>query len=151
MSQPKNPVIEPKKAILLRGVPGSGKSFYAQFVYKNKGAKIISSDDMFFSMNSNKHVYDPRKEIRSHQYCEVAFSIACQANERLIVVDDFNIAERDLAYYKKVAEFYGYEVEIIRFPWPDPPTNWRLLSRSVCQRMQSELDSQSLKPNERLL
>jgi hypothetical protein len=151
MSQVKNPVIKPKRVIILRGVPGSGKSSLARFAYKPQGAKIISSDDPFFSMRTSGWIYHPSKEYQSHRYVQTSFIVACQAGERTIVVDDFNAAKEDLLFYDKIAEFFGYAVEKIRLPFHDPPTNWRRLSRDFCEKMQADLDAQPLEENERAL
>jgi hypothetical protein len=102
-------------------------------------------------MKSNKCSYDPALEHQSHQYCQTSFILACQAEERLIVVDDFNTSKAALDFYEKVSEFYGYPVEILRFPWPEPPLNWRNLARNVCESMQGELNTQPPKINEKSL
>ena len=151
MSQPKKLAMPPKKAIILRGVPGSGKSTYASYLHKVKETKIISSDDPFYSMKANRPIYRKGQEYQSHQYCRTSFVIACQANERFIVIDDFNINESDLYFYNTISQYFGYEVELLRLPFRDPPINWRHFTISVCKKMQAELDAQPLKTNERVL
>lgn len=153
MSKVKKPEVKPKRAVILRGVPGSGKSTYARLAYKQPGvnAIVISVDDVFFSMKENQKIYNPLLEEQSHKYCQTAFLAACQTGERLIVVDDFNTSKADLEFYEKVSEYFGYKVEIVRFSWREPPENWRKLSRKVCEDMQGELNKQYPKVNEKLL
>jgi predicted kinase len=151
MQEVKKPEAKPKRLIILRGVPGSGKSRYANWIFKPQYARIISSDDLFYSMKANRCFYRSSLENESHQYCRSTFVTSCEAQERLVVIDDFNILKADVDYYVAIGQYYGYSVEMIRFPWPEPPINWRNWSVSMCKGMQRELDSQPLEDNEKSL
>ena len=136
-----------KKAIILRGSPHSGKSYYAA---SRNDAFVISSDHQFL-MPDDKLLYSYKSEGASHKNCRIEFLGACQASIQTILVDDFNIFQRDLRFYKKITEYYGYELEIIRFranPRQAAKRNWRGFDFKKCHSMEAFLRKQPLWENE---
>lgn len=137
-----------KKAIILRGIPHSGKSYYAAFRYPKE--LIISSDHQFLLPNG-KIRYNTAKEGVSHRYCRLEFIAACQSGAPTIVVDDFNIFQKDLLFYAKVCGFYGYQMEIVRMktvPEVSAKYNWRKYDYDKCLNMHRFLSRQPMWPNE---
>lgn len=110
-----------KKLIVLRGVPGSGKSTVAQKLMTesvNMGymsATICSADDYFYRPDG---VYDwnPTKLKNAHRWCfekakEEMKGTDCLGSTDLIIVDNTNIKKSHYQKYLDLATEYGYEVE----------------------------------------
>lgn len=96
-----------KKLIVMRGISGSGKSWYAT----NTGFKVVSADHFF--MEDGVYRFDCTKLDQAHQKCMRDFLTAVQAGEN-IVVDNTNINLEDISPYVAVGAAMGYDVEIVQ-------------------------------------
>jgi NEDD4-binding protein 2 len=112
-----------KKLKIMRGVPGSGKSYLANKILednrKNNIPSIICSTDDFFYKNGeyqfdrNKlHIYHNRNFRRVFMMMEDE----CEC----IIVDNTNIKWDVIRKYAALALVFGYEVEFL-----EPQTEWR--------------------------
>jgi predicted kinase len=98
------------KLILLRGLPGSGKTTFATFL-STLGAKIHSADDCW----DYDYVTDPKGFTveglkAAHEKCRFNVTQDMCKHESLIVVHNTNTTERELAPYIGLAKYYGYEL-----------------------------------------
>ena len=96
-----------KQLILLRGIPGSGKSTFA----KSIGGVHIEADQ-FFMMNG-KYNFDITKIKLAHKYCQNQTEAwmktdGTQVNNDKIVVSNTFTQEWEMEPYFKLAEKYGY-------------------------------------------
>jgi predicted kinase len=96
------------KAVILRGLPGAGKSTWAK---KNAPKAVVCSADDFF-MRDGAYIFNPYLLPRAHGACLRKFVDCVQLSEELVVVDNTNIYVCHLAPYISLAEAYGYEVEV---------------------------------------
>lgn len=104
-----------KKVLIMRGIPGSGKSTYVRDRIRNYGdeqAEVCSADDFF--MKGGTYAFDATKLGEAHAECFKSFMRAMAFDRALIVVDNTNIRAWELAGYVQVAKHCGYEVEIVR-------------------------------------
>ncbi len=104
-----------RQVIVMRGLPGSGKSTFAAKMFPE--AIVCSSDEYF--MIEGKYCFDPSKLGLAHQDCWKEFNFALFMDKPLVVVDNTCITAAETAPYVLPAECYGYEVQIITI-WVDP-------------------------------
>lgn len=98
------------KVIIMRGVPGSGKSTY---VSKNfPGAAVYSADDYF--MVDGVYVFDPKKLPQAHGKCLKDFVFHLERPFSAdAVIDNTNTTAVECAPYAALALAYGCELEVI--------------------------------------
>jgi predicted kinase len=97
------------QVIILRGIPGCGKSTYAKKHFSN--AKIVSADDFF--MQSGEYKHDGARLSEAHQACWLAFYEAVLQGLPMIVVDNTNTTVFEISPYVLPAEAHRYEVKIL--------------------------------------
>jgi len=101
-----------KKVIILRGVPGSGKSKYALDITAGTDPYRICSADQYFE-HGGRYYFDPLKLSEAHNFCFGRFLEALLDGYSLIVVDNTNIHHWEYENYEKAAKLVGYKVEIV--------------------------------------
>jgi len=102
-----------KKFIILRGAPGSGKSFKAKQLVGNTG--VICSADNFFTVNGHYN-FDVTKIKDAHKQCQNLALDALQNEVDTVIVDNTNTTITEMKSYIphiKLAQKKGYSVEII--------------------------------------
>ena len=138
-----------KKVIILRGIPGSGKS---TLVKENYADAIVCSADNYFeevaALNGTDYLteFKPWLVGRAHQHCWHSFIHAlCVMEEEIIVVDNTNIHEWEYENYSFLAEINGYNVEVISIPATETAEtyherNTHGVPLEVIQRMMNEYE-----------
>jgi tRNA nucleotidyltransferase/poly(A) polymerase/predicted kinase len=103
-----------RRLVLMRGLPGSGKSTRAKEIAGNHG-KIFSTDDYF----GDPYVFDGSKIAQAHQWNQDRTAKAMAAGHPLVVVDNTNIKREHMEPYLKLAKQHGYDVsyEHSKAPW----------------------------------
>ena len=101
---------EPKTVIVMRGLPGSGKS---TFVEENFPNAVVCSADKFFIDNDGNYNFDVMRLSEAHQWCMEEFIDALFDKKREVVVDNTNMCNWEYANYILLAENLGYKVRII--------------------------------------
>lgn len=92
--------------VLMRGLPGSGKSFSANQMRGN----ICSADDYF--IDKNGYSFDPSKLPQAHAQCQSVAEKAMSLNANLVVIDNTNTQLWEMKPYIIMAEKYSYTVSI---------------------------------------
>lgn len=103
-----------KVLIIMRGLPGSGKSTRAKSLAT--GGEIHSTDNFF--MKGGKYVYRPELISQAHEWNEKAAIAAMIQGVSPVVIDNTNIKRRFVEPYVKVARQLGYEIQVAE---PDSP------------------------------
>lgn len=98
-----------KELILLRGLPGAGKSSLAKSLVGDNDCAHREADMYFLDENGN-YVFNPSHLKEAHTWCqqEIEFAMKIQ-HERIVVSNTFTQAWEMQPYYD-LAEKYGYRV-----------------------------------------
>jgi predicted kinase len=100
-----------KLLILLRGLPGSGKSSFAQYMFSNN---VFEADQFFYDENGNYN-FDASKLHAAHLDCQGRVETLMQASDssqygQEIVVSNTSTTESELKPYLDLAAKYDYKV-----------------------------------------
>ena len=105
-----------KQMIIMRGLPGSGKSTIAYQIVAH-GGEVCSSDHYMYE--GDEYVYRPEKLAETHRHCQNAALEACRQGISPVVIDNCNATKRDMNPYLEIARRFGYEVS-----YRQPETAW---------------------------
>lgn len=101
--------------ILLRGLPGSGKSLLASIILQNPAGlepEILSADDFFVDENGNYN-FDSEKIKEAHNYCQFRCSERMRQQKSRIVVANTFTQEWEMDIYFDMAKRYNYRVHTV--------------------------------------
>ena len=109
--------------IIVRGMPGSGKSTIAKMLkdkHKDKPSRICSTDNYF--MQHGVYRFDPSKLGQYHtaNYNDAASFVEVFDNTCLCIIDNTNVAFRDFEQYCEAAVDNGHTVS-----FAEPGTPWK--------------------------
>ena len=102
-----------KELFLLRGLPGSGKSTFANFIWNEYA--ICEADKFFYDLEGH-YLFDASKLREGHKWCRDEVETRMKDNELNpqyypeIVVSNTFTQEWEMEEYFKLAEKYGYMV-----------------------------------------
>lgn len=108
------------KAIVMRGVSGSGKSTWIRGAHPD--GFVLSADHFF--MKDGKYLFDPDQIAQAHHTCLRRFVLACSLaawnhyaptpdQEGVIIVDNTNTSLAEMAPYCAVALAYGHQLQVV--------------------------------------
>lgn len=100
-----------KVLIILRGLPGSGKTSFAKYMFSNN---VFEADQYFYDSQGNYN-FDATKLPDAHKNCQRRVEELMQMSETTqygqeIVVSNTATTERELQPYLDLAKLYGYKV-----------------------------------------
>jgi predicted ABC-type ATPase len=94
-----------KTLMIIRGIPGSGKSTFA----KTLGGVHFEAD-MYFIDSEGNYKFDPTKLNLAHNWCLIQTQKAMVDDEPKIVVSNTFTQEWEMENYFKLAKENGYKV-----------------------------------------
>ncbi len=99
-------------AIILRGVPGSGKTTLARKRFPGSPYPEFVSADHYFTDPFGTYRFDPAKLPDAHNEC-LRVCLRHLASHRHVVVDNTNVRMFEIAPYYRLAEAFGYEAKVV--------------------------------------
>lgn len=104
--------------IILRGISGSGKSTVAKRLFEAHAASAprgwasIVSADNYFTNNHDEYNFDASKLGEAHNSCLRNFVTRLMLDsQELIIVDNTNTTDVEVATYAKLALAFGHHLE----------------------------------------
>lgn len=112
-----------KRVLILRGLPGSGKSSFvkeAMMLYEN--VIVVSADD--YHMIDGEYIYRQENAEKAHEVCFDNFVQAIMSEEDCtVIVDNTNTTSREIMPYYVVAKNMGAHIQVHRF-WCQPEVSF---------------------------
>ncbi|RVE65017.1 hypothetical protein OJAV_G00132080 [Oryzias javanicus] len=105
--------------ILMRGLPGSGKSTMARELLSSGPSGIILSTDDYFAQKNN-YRYDPQLLGAAHEWNHRRARDALCDGRSPIIIDNTNLEAWEMKPYVKMALEKGYKVDFC-----EPDTSWK--------------------------
>lgn len=94
--------------VLLRGLPGSGKSTTAKELFPN--APHFEADMYFTNRETGIYNFDPNRLGSAHLWCRRMTETAMSEGHTIVVVSNTFTTEKELKDYFKLAQSFGYKV-----------------------------------------
>lgn len=114
-----------KVMVIMRGCPGSGKSYQATNIlsrcYKNADVNefIFSADKFFTDKRTGHYRYNRSKLTAAHRWTYDNVQKAVSKEVTPVIIDNTNSEAWEMESYAKLAVNYGYWIEIV-----EPLTEW---------------------------
>ena len=100
--------------IILRGLPGAGKSSFANMIWQSG---VIFEADKYFINEEGEYVFDAFKLHKAHEWCIASIEAAMQRNKESegkyfpeIVVSNTTTTQKEIQPYLDLAKAYDYNV-----------------------------------------
>lgn len=129
-------LIKEKYLILVRGVPGSGKSSFAKLL-AGKRYQVFEADNFF--MASGEYRFDPTKLHMAHTACKNLVEYEMDKGVQKIFVSNTFTKARDLKPYYELAAKYEYKVFCIIVENRHKGKNTHYVPEETLVRMENEL------------
>lgn len=97
------------KIILVRGLPGSGKSTYAKKLAEEHDFVHLEADMYFVSAETGKYKFDPARLSEAHYWCKLGAEAAMTKGNNVVVSNTF-VKRWEMEPYYALADVYGYRV-----------------------------------------
>lgn len=104
--------------IIIRGISGSGKSFFADYILKlfrlstyetGDPCEICCADDYFIEKYGS-YKWSAAEIFAAHKYCQNKFTKALDNQIELVIVANTGTKEKDIQFYLDNAKECGYTV-----------------------------------------
>lgn len=102
-----------KTLFIIRGLPGSGKSSFANHMWSSY---VICEADKYFYDREGNYNFDATKLYQAHMWCQEQVEIYMKDNDAVsqyypeIVLSNTSTTEKEMQPYIDLAEKYGYKV-----------------------------------------
>ena len=99
--------------ILLRGLPGSGKTTLAKVLSENNTYPVFSVDDYFTNEITGEYLFNFQNNHLAYKQCEMLTKDAMQQSISKIIVHNTFTTEWELEPYFKLASSYNYLLFVV--------------------------------------
>ena len=135
-----------KAVLIMRGLPGSGKSTIARELAKAVPDSLIVSADDFFMGGP----IEVKALGHAHAFCQKNFEQALQDGTPLVIVDNTNTTKSEIRIYADKALEFGYELTIMEVPCDVETSlarNVHGAPRETIEKMARKLEESPLDPS----
>ena len=101
-----------KVVVILRGLPGAGKSDFAKFIAGEKGIDIICEADDYHYNDDGVYEFNPNNLKYAHNECYNKFMNLIEDNESLVIVSNTSTTHKEFDKYYTYAINNGYRVVV---------------------------------------
>ena len=116
-------VLSSSLVVILRGLPGSGKSWLAhnceETLQAPSSVAFCSADNYFLDQKSGEYHFDVDALPKAHQSCLIEFIHALQTGKQLIIVDNTNAQLWEYQIYSYLAQLVGLKSCVLEIPCLD--------------------------------
>lgn len=91
---------------LIRGVPGSGKSTFANQLLRQGVVHQVLEADKYFIDGEGKYNFDPSKLREAHEWCQLRTKKYLLDGDSVAVANT-STTEKEVAIYQQIAELTG--------------------------------------------
>ena len=109
---------------LMRGLPGSGKSFLMNAITEvyNASKPVICTADQYFYDENGIYRWDALRLKDAHEFCQNTFKNALKEGKKMVIVDNTNVTAWEMRQYfiPTSKASYTYRVIVV-----EPKTPWR--------------------------
>ena len=102
-----------KSIILIRGLPGSGKTTLARILSDNGKYPVFSVDSYFTDPESGDYRFNYRENYLAYKQCEDSARAALNRGEQKVFIDNTLTLEWEIEPYMKMASEFGYRIFIV--------------------------------------
>lgn len=97
---------------IIRGLPGSGKSWLAEAIASFQDNTVICEADDYFYDQNNNYLFDRNQLNQAHQWCQSkAYEALCQAKN--VIISNTSTREKEVNTYLNLAKEFGCNVQVI--------------------------------------
>ena len=105
--------IQPNNLILIRGLPGSGKSTMARdlrdYYDRPREVYIFEADD-FFTMADGSYLFERKKLSNAHSVCQERTRLALKYTNNPVIVTNTFTTRKELKPYLDMGNRYGRDI-----------------------------------------
>ncbi len=130
-----------KSLILLRGLPGSGKSTLSEILSENKKYPVFSIDH-FFTDDKGNYSFEFDKNHIAYKQCETQTRNEMQKGIEKIFVDNTFTLEWEMEPYFKMAAEFGYMLFVVTVENRHGSKNIHHISEEQIQKMAAKYNVQ---------
>ena len=126
--------VNPKSLILLRGLPGSGKTTLAKVLSEGDKYPVFSVDE-YFTSETGEYRFEFEKNHLAYRQCEDRTRAAMLHGDEKIFLDNVFSLEWEMEPYFKMASEFNYRVFVMTLENRHGSSNIHGLSDEQLQKM----------------
>ena len=105
--------MEARSIILIRGLPGSGKTSLAKLLSENGKYPVFSVDEYFTDAQTGAYTFDHKRNYLAYAACEENAKRCMMDDCEKIFIDNTFTLEWEMEPYFQLADKFGYQIFVI--------------------------------------
>jgi predicted kinase len=99
--------------LIVRGLPGSGKSTLCKLLSQNGRWPVFAIDDYFTDPKTGAYHFEFENNYKAYSSCEQRTRKALEVGVELVLVDNTFVLDWEMEPYLKMASEFGYELHVV--------------------------------------